>query len=146
MRTVQWMAFATAMGLGACGQAWGDGDDCADAQGGGGGAPPVGGAACDFHDECPAQGTKQEGHDACDDGDAKTADRCVPVAACGGVCAHVSVQCDSLDPVSVHQEMCDDAEECTIDRCAGDNVCAHLPQNDGLPCANGICLAGVCVD
>lgn len=142
MRTVKWMTLITAVSLGACGQARNDTGDCAAAQGGAGGAAePV----CDFHDECPAQDTPQQGHDACGDDDPGTADRCVAVATCGGVCAHVPVECDSLDPVSVHQQVCDDGEECTFDRCAGNNACAYLTQNDGLPCTGGTCLAGVCV-
>lgn len=140
-------AAAAAAVVCACGQVGLPPDPCG-AGGEGAGGEGAGDAECGvFEPQCPLDGTLQEGHDACADGDPTTADRCASASPCGGVCAHVPVQCDGLDSIEVQTASCDDAEECTQDRCNFYNHCSHEPVNDGLPCAGGTgqCSAGACV-
>lgn len=87
--------------------------------GGGGGGAPV----CGFESECDPTADKKAQKASCDDGDPKTVDRCVTVAALGGVCAHTEAECDVFDPVSLQAVVCDDGDPETDDRCTKWNAC-----------------------
>lgn len=84
--------------------------------------------ACEI-DECDLGAVIGKQKAACDDGNPKTADRCVWITPeCdGGVCSHTEVECDWLDPIESQQATCDDDDACTADRCKEPNVCDHLP-------------------
>lgn len=116
----------------------GDGGD-----GGTGGAPETdistltaSAIVCPFESECsPGMGAPPFAPKQCDDSDPGTADRCVDVAPCGGVCAHVPAQCDSYDSAATQPLVCDDGNPCTRDACGPDNACAHevLPSEKCSP-------------
>jgi hypothetical protein len=120
--------------------------------GGNGGSGGSGGSRgtesdCGFESQCDPSAGPLANKAVCDDDIPKTLDRCVPVpedGSCGGVCAHVGAQCDSLDPMSVKEMSCDDDNECTEDRCGQENNCEYSKLS-GSPCENGNCIDGVCV-
>lgn len=80
---------------------------------------------CPINDCDPAAG-EVEGKEACDDGEAHTADRCVDAGNGCGVCAHVRVECDGFDDDVVQATVCDDGEPCSTDRCLV-SACVHKP-------------------
>lgn len=91
---------------------------------------------CPFESECSSgMGSPPFAPKQCSDADHLTADRCVDVAPCGGVCAHVPVQCDHYDGGPIQALVCDDGNPCTRDACGPNNACAHevLPSEKCSP-------------
>lgn len=94
--------------------------------GGGANAGEGGDHGCGFESECDPMLDDEANKPTCNDGDPFTADRCVAVADCGGVCAHTETECDWLDPVVIQMTQCEDGDECTTGRCIGPNKCTQV--------------------
>lgn len=86
-----------------------------------------GGDVAPFEPEC-WEGTAAEQKADCDDGDPTTADRCAIASEAGGICAHVPVDCDALDPIKVSAELCgrEHPSPCASWRCRGNNTCLRI--------------------
>lgn len=97
--------------------------------------------------ECSAVAGPVMGKYMCDDDDSKSADRCVGFGVCGGACAHVLVECDSLDSLDIRTSACDDGNPCTVDECQPYNFCKHVALPDDAACnGGGVCVGGDCTE
>jgi len=119
------------------------------------------GSLCTTGDRC-YQGTCVPGSPLdCNDGNACTADECLPASGCRHV--NLAIPCSDGDPCTVGdscvdgtcrpgpQDDCDDGNPCTEDNCLPDVGCFHVRMADGYPCDDGngcttgdACQAGRC--